>query len=130
MFNENKCWDWNESKRRQTYHCPWKSMDGKNIGNKLKRGKCTSQIMRLHARLPRQIAPLTSNSLWDNLKESYFDNIVKATLVYVEDEEDMEKRSNANIFGFDIKRNVNIEIGSSVIEKDQESKAARTRNHK
>ena len=92
--------------------------------------KCMSQIMRLHAQLPRQIAPLTSNSLWDNLKESYFDNIVKATLVYVEDEEDMEKRSNANIFGFDIKRNVNIEIGSSVIEKDQESKAARTRNHK
>ena len=102
----------------------------KNIGNKLKRGKYTSQIMRLHARFLfnlRQIAPHTSDSLWDYLTESNFDNIVKATLVTasvnVEDEEDLEKPSNAKKLGFDIKRSVNIKIGLSVIEKDQESKA-------
>ena len=101
----------------------------KNIGNKLKRGKYTSQVMRLHARFLlnlRKVAPQENNSLWDYLKDCHFEKLVQATLVTaainMDDEEDLLKPSNAKKLGFDVKRSVNIKIGLSIIEKNAEAR--------
>ncbi|XP_055958224.1 protein IWS1 homolog, partial [Patella vulgata] len=105
----------------------------KNVGNRLKRGSYTSQILRLVGRLLinlRNIKPLPAGeeqSLWNYLKPSHFDAIVEATLMTaapdMDDEEDLKKPSNAVKLGFDIKRLLNGKIGLSIIREDKASRA-------
>ena len=100
----------------------------KNIGNKLKRGKYTSQIMRLVARLRHNIKKETKTnvSMSEYIKPCLFDDIAKATLttagIDTSDPENLENPSNAVKLGYDIKRLANIKIGLSIIKHDKKSK--------
>lgn len=60
--------------------------------------------------------------MWHYLKETKFDTIVKGTLAtaVVDDEEDLQKPSNALKLGIDLKRMINIKI-VSIMNKDQQS---------
>lgn len=56
----------------------------KNIGNRLKRAKYTSQVMRLAARMLmhlQMLEPTEENTMWNYLKPEYFTAITKATLL-------------------------------------------------
>ena len=98
----------------------------KNIGNTLKRGKYTSEIMRLVARLLIALRKVAGKqmSMWDFLNPENFDNIVKATLMVaaadMDDEDDLLYPSNARKLGFDIKRLCNLKIGLCIQGKDQQ----------
>ncbi|XP_021353744.1 uncharacterized protein LOC110450516 [Mizuhopecten yessoensis] len=102
----------------------------KNIGNTLKRGSYTSQIMRLVARLLlhlRKIKPLNEEpTMWNYLKPSHLDEIIKATLMTasqsVDNEEDIQKPSNAIKLGYDIKRLLNGKIGLAIKSGDKASR--------
>ena len=97
----------------------------KNHSNKLKRGKYTSQIMRMVARLLINIQKETNTdlSLSEYLKPCYFDDIARATLITagqdVTDNEYLENPSNAIKLGHDIKRIVNTKIGVAIMVKDR-----------
>ena len=95
----------------------------KNIGNALKRGKYTSQVIRLAARLLvslRTVYPLpeAKNTMDDYLKPSYFDAIIEATLLTaapnMDDVDDLAKPSNAIKLGFDVKRMINAKLGLAI----------------
>jgi len=95
----------------------------KNVGNRLKRGRYTSQVMRLAAKLLinlRKIQPLNSpaNNMNDYLKPEYFETIVKATLLAslsnLDDEDELQSPSNALKLGYDITRLINIKIGLAI----------------
>ena len=93
----------------------------KNFGNNLKRGKYTSQIMRLCARLLvnlRKLNPLEKDSMSDYLHPQHFQTLVGATLLTaapdMDNEEELECPSNAIKLGFDIKRMANIKIGLAI----------------
>ncbi|KAL4237610.1 hypothetical protein ACF0H5_002324 [Mactra antiquata] len=99
----------------------------KNIGNRLKRGKFTSQIMRKVARLLLNFKKETNTDycLSDYLKPCYFDEVAKSTLVVAgrdaEDAELLESPSNAIKLGHDLKRIANIKIGLAIMAKDRKS---------
>jgi len=99
----------------------------KNVDNKLKRGSYTSQILRLCGRMLlnlRKIKPLKDSkvSLWDYLKPEYFEALVEATIMTatpsIDDEEELEKPSNAVKLGYDIKRLINSKIGMAIMQND------------
>jgi len=100
----------------------------KNIGNKLKRGKYTRDIMRLVANLLCNIREetRTEETFTNYLKPAYFHSIAKATLttagVDLEDAENLEKPSNAVKLGHDIKRLANIKIGLAIIKEEKKEK--------
>lgn len=100
----------------------------KNVGNKLKRGKYTSQIMRLTARLLCNLREINENEeiMSNYLKPAHFNDIAKATLMTAgaskNDEENLEKPSNAIKLGHDIKKLINIKIGLAILKKDDQSK--------
>ncbi|KAK6191260.1 hypothetical protein SNE40_002994 [Patella caerulea] len=100
----------------------------KNVGNRLKRGAYTGQIMRLCARLLinlREITPITEEPIfWNYLKASFFDDIVEATLKTANaiSEDNLEKPSNACKLGFDIKKLINGKIGISIMTNDEPSR--------
>ena len=79
----------------------------KNIGNTLKRGKYTSEIMRLVAHLLIALRKVAGKqmSMWDFLNPENFDNIVKATpmvaVADMDDEDDLLYPSNARKLGFE-----------------------------
>lgn len=97
----------------------------KNISHKLKRGKYTSQIMRLVARLLLTVREVTKTgyNLSEYLKPFYFNDITKATLLTAgsgsEDEEYLKNPSNAVKLGYDIKRLLNIKIGLAILRKEK-----------
>ena len=74
----------------------------KNVGNRLKRGRYTSAVMRLASKLLINIRKLqpSENNMSDYLKPENFDNIVKATLlsavVNIDDEEEMAKEEDVD----------------------------------
>ncbi len=100
----------------------------KNVGNPLKRGKYTSQVMRLSASLLLNIRKLDPqpHSLWNYLNQEQFDNIVSATLMTaactMDDESELEKPSNALKIGFDLKRLINIKIALAIQQKEEEAR--------
>lgn len=101
----------------------------KNIGNKLKRAKYTSQIMRMVARLLYNIRKETNTDLdlSEYIKPCFFDDIARATMLTAgrdaTDDEHLETPSNAIKLGHDIKRIVNIKIGLAIMLKDHEAEA-------
>lgn len=102
----------------------------KNIDNKLKRGTYTAQIIRLVGRMLlnlRKVKPLDDgDGLWDYLKAEHFDALVEATLKTaapdLNDEEVLEKPSNAIKLGYDLKRLINLKIGMAIMHNDKRSK--------
>ena len=96
----------------------------KNVGNVLKRGKYTSEIMRLVARFLIALRKLTGLELamWEFLKPSHFDNLAKATLMVSEadgdDQDDLRYPSNARKLGFDLKRLLNLKIGLCIEQEN------------
>jgi hypothetical protein len=98
----------------------------KTYGNRNKRAKYTSQVMRLAARLLlnlHNLMPLKENNLWNYLVPDHFDLVVKSTLQTavpgLDDERLLEKPSNAIKLGFDIKHMVNIKVGLAIQENDK-----------
>ena len=101
----------------------------KNVGNPLKRGKYTSQVMRLNATNllhMRTVKPLENNSTWDYLKPQHFDDVATATLMTaastMDNDEDLVKPSNAIKLGFDIKRMLNIKAALAIMDGDNDSR--------
>ena len=104
----------------------------KNVGNKLKRGVYTSQILRLVAKFliaVRKLKPLSElsvASMWDYLKPEHFQTLVQATIItampYMDDEENLASPSYAIKLGYDLKRLINGKIGLSIIGEDQNSR--------
>lgn len=106
----------------------------KNIGNRLKRGKYTSAVMRLNARFLlnlRKLAPLQGNPDSSSTMSTYlapenFNSIVKAALLTasstMDDDEDLGTPSNALKLGFDLKRLISIKLGLAVMRKNVEER--------
>lgn len=101
----------------------------KNVANLLKRGKYTSQVMRLNTTNlinMRKVKPLESNCMWDYLTPENFDVVVQGTLMTaaasMDDDDDLKKPSNAIKLGFDIKRMLNIKAALSVLDKNNEAR--------
>jgi len=109
----------------------------KNVGNILKRGVYTSQIVRLVGRFLlnlRKIKPIPGNSeppIWEYLKPQYFDSIVEACILtaspFLDDEEQLKSPSNAIKLGYDIKRLLNGKIGLAIMASDTSSQEDATR---
>jgi len=105
----------------------------KNVGNQLNRGKYTSQVMRLAAKLLmnlRKVQPTKNNEdLCWYLHPENFESIVKATLITaasdMDDENDLAKPSNAIKLGFDLKRMLNCKIGLAIMENSGKGDAHR-----
>ncbi|XP_060584452.1 uncharacterized protein LOC132740548 isoform X2 [Ruditapes philippinarum] len=105
----------------------------KNVGNVLKRGIYTSQIMRLVGRFLlnlRKICPqsnIQEPSLWQYLKPEYFNDIVNATVLTaspISDEDDsLQAPSNAIKLGYDLKRLLNGKIGLAIMDHDEQSQS-------
>jgi hypothetical protein len=100
----------------------------KNLGNRLKRGKYTGQIMRLAARLLKNLRGLGNHhNMWDFLVPDEFTNLVKATLMTAKPNADLdeyvacdlETPSNAKKLSHDIRRLLNIKIGMAIEAKDR-----------
>ncbi|KAH3754703.1 hypothetical protein DPMN_189384 [Dreissena polymorpha] len=107
----------------------------KNIGNKLKRGVYTSQIMRLCGRFllnMRKLKPLKDHAdlekdaMWDYLKPMHFEYLVQAALLTcspkLDKEENLSAPSNALKLGHDLKRMCNGKIGLAIIHDDKKSR--------
>ena len=95
----------------------------KNVSHKLKRGRLTSQIMRLLDSIRKETK--TNYSMSDYLKPFFFNDVVRATLLtagVAEDcNEDLRRPSNAVKLEYDIKRMISIKIGFSLMEKNTNS---------
>ena len=109
----------------------------KNVGNILKRGVYTSQILRLVGRFLlnlRKIKPIPGNrepSVWDYLRSQYFESIVEACILtaspFLDDEEQLKSPSNAIKLGYDIKRLLNGKIGLAIMASDTSSQEDATK---
>ena len=101
----------------------------KNIGNILKRGRYTSQVMRLAARLLinlRKCKKLEGGtSMWDYLKPELFEAIVEATLLTALQVlfiiNIWQSPSNAITLGFDVKRMINVKLAIAIQDEDKGS---------
>lgn len=104
----------------------------KNVGNILKRGVYTSQILRLAGRfliILREIKPLNGHAqsaLWDYLKPVHFNAVVEACILTASplDDEESLKARNAIKLGYDIKILLSGKIGLFIIQNDPESQDA------
>ena len=97
----------------------------KNLGNELKRGKYTSQVMRLIATLLRNFRSITgmiNYSMWDALTPDFYRPLVYAVLTTAThdlyDINELKAPSNALKLGFDVKRMIRIKVAEAVLRKD------------
>ena len=102
----------------------------KNIGNLLKRGKYTKQMMRLIATFLRNFRKITGQQdvqMWDVLTSANYKCIAYAVLTTathdIEDISELKAPSNAVKMGFEIKRMISIKVAESVLSKKPEARA-------
>ena len=101
----------------------------RNIGNELKRGKYTSQVMRLVATLLRNFWSISCKpdaDMLEILTPEHYRKLVHAVLATasadLEDISELKSPSNAVKLGFELVRMVAIKIAESIIKSDNESR--------
>ena len=97
----------------------------KNVGNLLKRGKYTAQVMRLVSNFLKNYRKITNNpsaTLWQVLKPENYRNIVYAVITTathdLQNVTELKAPSNSIKMGFEIKRALAIKVAESILSKD------------
>ena len=101
----------------------------KNVGNILKRGKYTSQVLRLVGHFLKHYRKITdspSATLWQALRSQNYHNIVYAVITTathdLENVDELKAPSNSIKMGFEIKRAIAVKVAESILSNDPASR--------